>query len=166
MPFKAYDLFMKPAFEGMVASSRWSLFRSSMEEAVNASGSTLTYGRAVVLKPGGRDGELILPNAAGLVFKGVTYKNELYEKLDTEGYAGYPDKEPVGYVAVGDIWVYTEQAVTPFDPVYFRHTAGTAPNTQLGRFRKDADGGLADAATNVCFLRSTTGPGLVLIAIN
>jgi hypothetical protein len=96
----------------------------------------------------------------------VTYKNELYEKLDPDGYAGYPDKEPVGYVAVGDIWVYAEQAVSPFDPVFFRHRAGTAPNTQLGRFRKDADGGLADAATNVRFLRSTTGPGLALISIS
>lgn len=164
---RTYDMFMPPAVEGMVASSRWSLFRSAMQEVVNGSGAMLPYGRVLVAKPGGVDGEVALPSATGQIPLGVTYKNDMHEKLDTEGIAGYPNKEPVGYVAVGDIWVAVEQAVSPSDPVYFRHTVGSTPTTQLrGRFRKDADTNKADPMPNARFLRSTTGPGLVPIAIS
>jgi hypothetical protein len=67
-------------------------------------------------------------------------------------------------VSKGPMWVPVEQAVTPADPVYFRHTTGSG-GTVLGRWRKDGDSGTADLVPSAAW-RSSRDNGLAMVELN
>lgn len=66
-------------------------------------------------------------------------------------------------ISRGPVWVATEQVVTPTDPVYYRHTAGSA--SVLGRFRKDSDSGTANLIESASW-RTTSQNGLAIVDLN
>lgn len=75
---------------------------------------------------------------------------------------------PIGYnfsvLRKGRVWVWAEEAVTPADQVFVRHTA--AGNNKPGNFRQDADTANAALLKGARFMSTTTGAGLVLVEIN
>lgn len=81
---------------------------------------------------------------------------------------GYPPNyELVEYITMGDVVVWSETAVNPGDPLFYRHTAATAPNNLVGRFRATAVAGEtnATAITNARFIEQTTGAGLAVVRV-
>jgi len=97
---------------------------------------------------------------------GIAVKDDTLEQ-DVNGNVLYKaaSLDMVATCTRGTIVVYTEQAVTPLDPVYLRYKAdGTGK--EVGQFRKDADTSKAVLLTNVKFNSSTSGAGLVELEIN
>lgn len=81
---------------------------------------------------------------------------------------GYPPNyENVEYATLGDFVVWSEVAVNAGDPVFFRHTAASAPNNVIGRFRKAAVAGEtgATALSGARFIEQTGAAGLVVVRL-
>jgi len=168
MPITDYKRRLPPGYEGQIATTEDHVIRS----AVNTSGDTLPFGRVLIRAADTGTGlyndlpPAVLPSATGQKVLGVHIKTDIYEKeiTDTE-FAGIKDERPVAYMVRGTFYGWAEEAVAAGDTVYFRHTASGA-NTELGRFRNDADTATCDELTGAIFESSTSGAGLVLIALN
>lgn len=158
---------MGKGYEGMLASLALHQVRGPEREYKNAEASATIYaGRAVVA--GTNPGDVVLPSATGQTFLGIAFLNPQWgisepDMLDGTNGPGFKPTQPVSVFTFGDIWVYSEVAVNPGDPVYFRHTAGTAPNTVIGRFRKNADTDKADQIVGATYIDKSSGAGLVRI---
>ena len=81
---------------------------------------------------------------------------------------GIPDDGMVSIVSKGQIYMITEQAVTPADPVFVRFNAAGATGTTpaVGQVRKDADTAKADAVTSARFMGVAAAGALVLVDWN
>lgn len=123
----------------------------------------IPFGRAVVR--GTADNQCLLPTATGQDFLGFTEMTTAWAEgsSDLHLYERYREANIVDF---GEIWLYTEQSVVPGDPVYFRHTADTAPLDILGRVRKDASGGDADLIQGATFETTTAAGGIAKIKMN
>lgn len=169
MPQLTYSLFQPPGQEGMVASADTVLRHGAVgtyRECVNSLPGYLPYGRFVVAKPGGKQGELQLPTATGATqpVLGISYIMPVYEKgLNDE--SGIPSGRPMGYVYEGQVWMRTESAVTADAPVFCRFAAG-AGGTQLGAARGDADAGTASEVTRAKFTRAAAAGELVPVRVD
>lgn len=119
-----------------------------------AEGSDIAFGRAVVR--GTADDQAILPSIAGEDFLGITEMTTAWSQ-DENDLHQYDENREMNIMRMGEIYVYTEQAVVPGDPVFFRHTAG-AGGSVIGRFRKDADTATADQIPGATF-ETTAGAG-------
>jgi len=139
----AYEAEHAPAFEGQ----RSSLVLTNINSKV-AEGNDIAFGRAVVR--GTDDNQAQLPSATGEDFMGVTEMTSAWSERE-DGEHVYRENQEMNIIDFGDVWVYTEQAVVPGDPVFFRHTAAVAPNDVVGRFRKDADTANADQIPGATF---------------
>lgn len=107
----------------------------------NVATEPLPFGRAVVI--GTTDKSCKLPSAASEVFMGIAERiHSVVDPID-----GNADEiAPFSTASVGyhGRWLAeVEQAVSAGDPVFFRHTGGTA-----GAWRMDNDGGNADQVAN------------------
>ncbi len=120
-----------------------------------AEGSDIAFGRAVVR--GTADDQAQLPSIAGEDFLGITEMTTAWSQ-DENDLHQYDENREMNIMRMGEIWVYTEVAVVPGDPVFFRHTANTAPLDVIGRFRKDADTARADQIPGATF-ETTAGAG-------
>lgn len=108
--------------------------------------------------------QAVLPSATGFLFAGVAVHKQKAQQNAVEA-ARYEAGESVSVLKKGRIWVWSEQAVGPGDPVYLRHTANGA--NVPGQFRKDADTARADQITTGARWASiTTGAGLALLEVN
>lgn len=124
-----------------------------------AEGSDIAFGRAVVR--GTADNQCQLPSTAGEDFLGVSEFTTAWSETADDLHV-YTENREVNIFDFGKIAVYTETAVVPGDPVYFRHTAAAPPLDIVGRFRNDADTANADLIANATF-ESTTGAGGIAI---
>ena len=138
------------AFEGQRANLGLTNITSKVAE-----GSDIAFGRAVVR--GTADNQALLPSTTGEDFMGVTELTTAWAETGTDLHL-YTENREMNLIDFGEIWVYTEQAVVPGDPVFFRHTVNTAPLDIIGRFRKDLDTDKADAIPGATF-ETTTGAG-------
>jgi hypothetical protein len=95
----------------------------------------------------------------------------MFENSQTsDGAFGYAAKRQFDLLVQGDVWVETEVAVAPGDPVYFRVLAKGGA-TVMGKFLKTADANATPADTavlisNARWITSTTGAGLAILQIN
>jgi len=153
MPQTDYSIYQDQGFDGELISS----YPNGVRSGINAGTVTLPFGRVTVKGTGDNDG--VLPSATGGRFFGVALKTDILEK-DFNGVTGYKPGRPYNRLMKGDVLMITEQAVTPADPVFFRHTLNSSPgpNEAVGRLRKDADTARADALTRAQFM-ATAGAG-------
>lgn len=136
----------------------------------NVSPITIPFGRAVVHRTGAGTTErsVGLASATGATFAGVAER--VHSVVDPEN-AGSIDGvgrisryQEISVMFQGAIWVEVEEAVNEGDSVFFRHTASGA-NTEIGRFRTDADTATADQITGAKFASRTNGPGLAILEL-
>lgn len=105
------------------------------------------------------------------MFEGIAIEDPSKESTpdNTLGVAGanigaHDISDSIPVLKRGRCFVYTEQAVSPSDPVFIRHTA--SGNNVAGNFRKDADTDKAVAALEkIHFVGVTSGAGIVEIDI-
>lgn len=113
---------------------------------------------------GSDDDHGALPTSAAEVAAGLGVI--AYAPLSSEGDANNEVAAgvPFQYVKRGLVVVQVEEAVTAGLPAFVRHTANGG-NTQLGRFRSDAD---TANATQIParYATSTSGAGLAVLDIN
>lgn len=76
----------------------------------------------------------------------------------------YEDNEPLPLLRKGRIWVISEDAFTPSDPVFVRVVAGVGE--ELGTFRTDADTADAIAFTAARWMTSGDAGGLGVLEVN
>lgn len=76
----------------------------------------------------------------------------------------YPANYAFSVMRKGVVWVQSEQAVSPADPVFVR--ALVSGDEKPGNFRKDADGTNAAQLKGARFASTTTGAGLVKVEID
>jgi hypothetical protein len=138
----------------------------TLNEFVNSSSVTIPFGRVVVDKPNGQQGEVQLPSAASQVIVGVSLWTNTYEKTSA-GVSGYPSKSPITIMRKGVVIMIAEEALAVTDTLFFRHTAATTPDTYdaIGRIRNDAQTDKASQLTGARLLRAAVagGPAYVLL---
>ncbi len=109
-----------------------------------AEGSDINFGRAVIR--GTADNQAKLPSAAGQEFIGVTELTTAWSVNESDVHL-YSEYREMNIIDFGEMWVQTEEAVDPGDPVRFNFsiTGGGV----IGRFRSSDDGycDLIDGAT-------------------
>lgn len=115
--------------------------------------------------------DILDANSESRPVAGIVVASKAYEKQpdNTLGVADanvpvYPAKAAFSVIRTGVVWVWSEQAVSPTDQVFARHTA--SGNEKPGNFRKDADTANAALFKGARFLTETTAAGLVQIEIN
>lgn len=128
-----YEAEMDPAFEGQRSDLGLIDIISRAAE-----GSDIAFGRAVVR--GTADDQAQLPSSLNDDFIGVTEYTTAWSET-ADGLHLYPEYREMNIIPFGRLWVYTETAVVPGDPVYYRYIADTAPLDIVGRFRNDDSGG-------------------------
>jgi hypothetical protein len=116
---------------------------------------------------------LRLPTATTDVFIGVAKKilkqprgldNDFLSVVtSTTQVARYEIGDPITIRTLGQIWVYSEQAVAPTDPVFFRCVTNVA--LLAGDFRKDADTARAVQLSNARWVSKTSAAGLALLEL-
>lgn len=105
------------------------------------------------------------PTSTGQRILGVTLLN--FQRLltwNSTGYFQYPDNDLVTLVTEGDIVMYSEVAVDPGDPVFFRHTVNAGLN-RIGALNKASGTGL-DSLPGAKFLDKTAAAGLVRVSLS
>jgi len=156
----SYSIQAAQAFRGLLGDSGHDMYLVSraVEEAAGVpAGVMLTVGTDPVT-------QAKLPAATGEVLAGVVAHQQARDNLELAGNLMLEDGEPASLVRRGRVWVVVEEAVTPGDDVYFRHTA---PGTEeLGAFRTDADTANADQVVGASWLSTTAGAGIALLEIN
>ncbi len=151
-----YNVQAAVAFEGMPGDpssgpSRRSISRANEDAAASFFGRGVTYGTDP-------DTQFALPTATGAVLAGITLHRHGTENLADDGIA---QDEVCELLRGGRIWVLPEQAVTPNDPVYWRHTG-----VGVGRFRIDDATTDADQVPEARWLTSSAADEPALLEIN
>lgn len=160
----SYSAKLAPAFAGMKADLRDDVVESNVLEGA----TPIPFGVGVV--KGTANDQVKLPSATSDKVTGIAIHTHSYFNQDLSGTAGIPVKGQVNKLRRGECWVVVETNVVDGDPVFCRCTA-KGGNTQLGRFRNDADptAGPVDTAVSVPeakFRSTATAGGLALIEIN
>jgi len=110
------------------------------------------------------EGEAALPSATGFKMAGIVIQS-LKDIPRATGIALYEADEEFPVLKKGRIWVYSEVAIDPTDPVFLRHTVNAA--LVPGDFRNDADTAKADdISAFASWVSKTTAAGLALLEIN
>lgn len=158
----------RKGWEGMIGTSSQQVLRGAAGELRNGSTTaTIPYGRAVVYGVGNSDVNMI--SAAGQKVIGIAVLNNFKAQSEVDLIAGTPPgylpKEELTIITMGDVYMYSDMAVNRGDDVFVRHTAGVATDALVGRARKDAATGQAQALPNAVFRETITAPGLVLVSL-
>lgn len=153
-----YDAEAGVAFAGLLVDTD-AAGRSSISRA-NEEAAAVAYGTGVAL---GTDPatQFELPAATGFVFGGVVVHSHAREDVAA---AGPEQNEPNELLRKGRIWVVVEEAVTPADDVFLRHTINAA--LVPGSWRIDADTARADQITQARWLTSAAAAGLAQLEVN
>ena len=164
MPITDYSLAQAPGLPGAIASA---INSYATRSKTNTSGGVIAFGRAVVQGTSPQD--ITLPAANKTGFVGIAIRSYVYEDAETaDGAEGYADKKEINVLVQGEIWVETEVAVAPGDPVYFRVASGT--ESIVGKFLKTADTvSTVDKAVVIPqarWISSTTAAGIAKLQIN
>ena len=130
--------------------------------ASNVTGDPIAFGLG--LSNGSANNRTQLPSATSFIFQGVAARDQREQTLIT-GIAQYVAGDAVSVLRKGRIWVPTEEAVTPADSVFLRHTINGA--LTVGGWRTDADTARADDVSTFCsWLDYDSANGLALLDIN
>lgn len=134
--------------------------------ARNNTVSEIPYGLIVVFDTGTGTTEIAAKPPAGST--DVALGAVLYDHAHEQTTTGVPAGAVMNVASKGEVWCYTEQAVTPNDPVFCRFDAAgaTGTNPAVGRVRKDADTAKAFAMTNARFRTSAAAGALVMVEFN
>jgi hypothetical protein len=163
MPQTTYGLTLTAAYEGMAKVER-----GGARSGRNNSGAEIPYGRIVVYDSGAGLSDMPisfkLPATSGDKILGGL----MYEQAHEGTVTGVPDDAINSIVHQGKMWILTEQAVTPADPVFVRYDISGATGTSpaLGKVRKDADTAKAVALTNAQFMSTAAAGALVEVMFN
>jgi len=153
-------------FPGMEASGINSQTRGAIEELVSTSDQYIPWGSPLVDDSGTIPGGVALPSAAGQTFKGILALNLQWgnteESILSGENQGLAPNSPASVVTEGDRWVTVEGAVNAGDPVFFRHTAGVAPNDSATTFT-NANSADHDPVPGARFMSSTTARGIAIV---
>lgn len=124
---------------------------------------TILFGLAVAKVSGDANG-VEKPDSSGAVIAGVAVRDPSLE-YDPDAENQFEALSDVPVLRRGQVYVYCEEAVTPDDAVFVRHTAN-GPLTILGAFRNDNDGGNALALTTAAFITSAGIGGYAVLDLN
>lgn len=103
----------------------------------------MKFGVGTAFDPADARGKTVtLPAATGFKFAGATVHSHAIDGRKLPDGQGVPVGNPVTVVMKGPIFVVAEEAVSPGDPLFVRHTAKGA--LEPGGFRKSADSSTAD----------------------
>lgn len=174
----AYNSFPPDPRAGSLADLNESIIVTRYSDA------NLPFGRLVVLDASTTDSKQMvkvkLPAAATDVYNTDNYQKvegvvvttqaqqSEYGLAPVSALPEYLAGQPINVIRHGIVWVYVEEAVTPADQPFVRHTAGTAgyAGTLPGNFNKGTDSGNSvSLGANARFMQSTSGAGLVPIMI-
>lgn len=172
MPIQtSYTYYPSGLLQGMLADLE------TKDSVTGYAAAAISFGLGLVYD-GAQSGDrtkVKVPTAAGQLFVGVSvfdHTRPLTGEVDTVNTvtstqdAKYAIGDPIRILKRGRIWVYSEQAVSPSDTVFLRHTANGA-GTAAGQFRKDIDTANAISLTGLArFASSTTAAGLVIVEVN
>ena len=119
------------------------------------------------------------PDGVLFAFRGITIREHVREQKKNaplafpEGQAGdltyAAPGETLSIATRGRIWVKTsayEGDVSAFDPVYFRHTVGTAGEDQIGELLNVADTARAQHIPGARWVTSATAGGFAVVELN
>lgn len=123
----------------------------------------ITFGLAVAKVSGDANG-VEQPDSGSAVIAGVACRDQAQE-YDSGNENSFPALSNVPVMRRGQVYVYCEEAVTPDDDVYVRHTANGGL-TILGAFRTDSDSSNALALTTARFLTSASSGGYAVLDLN
>lgn len=142
------------------------------------SAAVIPYGRCVSLDT--TPGKVKLPAAAldildansesrpveGIVIRTDAIEEQAANSLGVAAanVAAYPIGYNFSVLRKGRIWVWAEEAVTPADQVFVRHTA--SGDEIPGNFRQDDDTTTAALLKGARFMSTTTAAGFVLLEVN
>lgn len=133
--------------------------------ARNNSAVQIPYGTAVAfdLNTGTTDLAVRLPAAAADLIRGVAMYDAAHESAapGATGLTGIAAGAMLSVVREGQVWMITEQAAGPNDPVYVRYnvTGATGTTPALGQVRKSPDG-VAEINTVTPTIGNATAYGL------
>lgn len=99
-----------------------------------------------------------VPAADSGVFRGVALQTHMAQTI--AGVAQYADKDAVGYMRKGRVWVPVVDAVAVDAAAYFLWDTADA-----GKFSDDSSGN-RDAVPTGRFVTSTSGAGLAMLELN
>lgn len=132
------------------------------EGTANVTGNPIDFGLG--LAHGSADRKTQLPSTTGFLFIGISLKDQKEQDLTT-GLNRYEEGEAVGVLRQARVWVIAEEAVTPEDDVYLRHTANGS--LLSGGFRTDADTAKADDVSTWCkWMTSASAGELAILNVN
>jgi len=160
-----YQQYFEQAKAGLIADIRTAVLESFAAE------NELNFGMATVA---GTDPakQVKKPSAASQVFRGITVAAWTMEQKLTGAPASTADSigkfvqyDMVPVLRRGLIWVKVVQDVVIDDAAYFVHTEAVNPE-YIGYFRKDVDGGNADAVPTGVFRSSALAGALALLEVN
>jgi len=174
----AYNSFPPNPRAGSLADLNESIIVTRFSDA------NMPFGRLVVLDASTADSRQMvkvkLPSSAASVYNSDNYQlvegivvvtqaqQAEYGLSPVSALPEYLSGQPINVIRHGIVWVYVEEAVTPADQPYVRHTAGSASyaGTLPGNFNKGTDSSNSvTLAGNVRFMQSTSGAGLVPVMI-
>lgn len=152
-PQTSYGSAIPVAFAGMKGDLTPDYVRSYANGEASAE---IPFGVAVAA--GSADDTAILPASAGARLLGIVLHAHNYALTSELGTTGLKPKVTMNVLVRGTAWVTVEEAVNDGDRCFIRHTA-KGGNTQLGKFRKSADG-VAEVKTITPTAADTTQYGL------
>lgn len=145
----------------------------------SAEGSAIRYGAAVV--QGTNDNQARYPDSADVLgngavtakFRGIVIREHVREGGRAalaspvgDGETSYANAgETLSLATTGRIWAIAEAAVTPNDPVFYRHASG-AGGSLLGALRNDADTATANEIQNARWVTSAGAGELAVIELS
>lgn len=123
--------------------------------------TVVPFGRGLVERATPRDG-VALPTAITELFAGVSLQTHK-AKPNTTGVAQYEINEAIPHIRKGRVWVYSETAVAPNQPVHMRALGTGNP----GDFRNAADAtNTMDVSAYARWVSVNAAAGLALLDIN
>lgn len=145
-----YNLYQGAAYAGLLYDIEWHRIVSACAE------DAIPFGRAVI--PGtDAEKQVKLPSGdVAQVFRGIAAATWAQEQVS--GVGQYSDTDAVNIMKQGVIWVEVNQNVLVDEAAFFNITGGT--------FRKDVNGGLAEAVPTGVFRSSANSGELALLEIN
>lgn len=158
MPVQStYKEELDAAFEGQKRDLSLTNIISRKAEATD-----IAFGRAVVR--GTADDQALLPSSIEDQFIGVTVETTAWSE-NADALHLYSEYREANIINYGELWIYTETAVVPGDPVFYRFAAETAPLDIVGRFRNDSSGGNALKIEGATFETTTAAGELAVVKL-
>jgi hypothetical protein len=159
----SYNLYYDRLTLGQIADKTYTYPISLKAETI------IRFGQAVVRGTVNQELNGRSPSVTGEIFRGISIKTPALEQVET----AYPNTVSVGLYNIADsfsvmrkgrVAVKVLQDVGVDDPAYF--VFSDADPLNVGYFRKDDGGGVADAVPTGKFVSAALAGGLAVLEIN